>query len=224
MCVKNQSVHRLINHLVSVAGQKSGLFDYTVVDYGSDEAYREVLRPICSHFGVDLIEVNRDTDPWRHGRAFNIGIRHYIDAGYEVVFTTGADLVYTNDFFKKALEILAPGNFVTGPLYLVRKDGTIEEAPFYYYGTLTMARVDNWKQLRGYDEDYTHWGKEDIDVAERLQEIGLEDKRIQFAWAYHQWHDDPGRRQEEARNQNEHIFYGRKGQIARNQGKEWGAL
>lgn len=218
ICVKDQNIHRLINHLVSIGSQIADPFSYVLVDYGSSEPYRVKVREIATWFGIELIEVDRDVTPWRHGRAFNIGIKHL--RGCDVIFTTGADLVYEAGFLQAAFDLWEENAVVTAPLVRVRQDGALLVSDGPYYGTLTLAGKDRWFKLRGYDEDFTHWGREDTDLIERMLRTGMRKKHT-TVYAWHQFH--PTRENLEASARNTKMYYDRAGRIERNPGG-WGEL
>lgn len=214
VCGKDQDIHRFVAHLVTVGWQivsGNDAVTYTVVDYGSKEPYRVQLRALVKHFGFNLIEVDGDTDLWRHGRAFNIGIRANEDA--DVIFTTGADLLLPPDFLSEAFRAWAPGKIVTAPLMKVDKDGRFYQAPHIFYGTITAIEKEWWFKRRGYDEDYTHWGREDIDLVERAKGDGLKVVEIDVP-AWHQYH--PTRKNARASEKNTKIYYDRSGLLTRN--------
>ena len=214
VCGKNQNIHRFIAHLATVSWQiipEGHELTYTVVDYGSEEPYRVQLRALVNHFGLNLIEVDNDTDPWRHGRAFNIGIKASKDA--DVIFTTGSDLLLPPFFFGAAVNAWKTKKIVTAPLIKTRQDGEFYRAPHIFYGTITMIEKEWWFKRRGYDEGFTYWGREDIDLVERALADGFELVEIpETAW--HQFH--PARVNTVASKQNTKIYYGKKGKITRN--------
>lgn len=220
--IKNQDIHRLINHLLSIKWQ-SVKFDYTIVDYGSTPQYRGILKQLVAYFGLDTIKVvyvDRDTDPWRAGRVFNIGIRANEQA--DAIFVVGADLIYPPNFIESALALWDPGVLVTSTLVRPSKEGFLKPSDGCYYGTLTMAAREKWFEIRGYEEDYTHWGREDTDICERLQRAGLALKCMRNLPGWHQHHSS-GAINKEASEKNTKIYYDRSKQIKRNP-DGWGEL
>jgi hypothetical protein len=222
--IKNQNLHRLYHHLLTIKWQ-SVKFDYTIVDYGSTPQYRGALKKAIAYFGLDtfkVIYVDRDTDPWRAGRCFNIGIRANEQA--DVIFVAGADLLYPPNFFETALGLWKPGKFITSTLVRPGAKGMLKPSDGCYYGTLAMAERERWFEIRGYEEDYTHWGREDTDLAERMQKgpnpLVAECMRNLPAW--HQ-HHPPGKINKEAGERNTKIYYSRAKQVKRNP-DGWGEL
>jgi GT2 family glycosyltransferase len=222
VCVKNQDIHRLINHLLSIKWQ-SVKFDYTIVDYGSTPQYRGALKKLVAYFGLDtmkVIYVDRDTDPWRHGRAFNIGIKANEQA--DVIFTVGGDLIYPPNFIEAALDLWKPGVLITSTLVRPSREGLLKPSKDCYYGTLAMAAKEKFFEIRGYEEDYTHWGREDTDLVERLKRSGLEARCLDNIPGWHQHHES-GKINQEASERNTKIYYERTKQIKRNP-DGWGEL
>jgi hypothetical protein len=223
VCVKDQDLHRFTLHLASIAwqivpGEVQGGFSYTVVDYGSTPAYREKLHPIVEHFGFKVIEVNKDTDPWRHGRAFNIGIRANEAADY--IFTTGGDLVFEPDLLSQAIALAAPRVYINAPLSWTKSDSSLSVSKGAYYGTLAFIEKEWWFRRRGYDEDFTHWGREDTDLFERAKQDDYAVRSV-TSCAWHQFH--PPRFPPETADRNREIYYEKNGNKERNTGC-WGEL
>lgn len=219
VCIKNMSFHRLIPHLLSIQSQVGIDFDYVVVDYGSAEEYRKVLRSLVARIGVGLVEVNRNTEPWRHGRAHNIGIRANEHA--DLIFTTDADLIWPSMGFKAIADAWeGPGSMVVAHRLNVQMAGTIRDVGVEY-GALVATDKDWWFAVRGYDEDFSHYGREDGDIADRAKKFGL--KMVEIGpHLWHQHHFGTNRTDESA-TENERIFYERMGMTMRNP-DEWGEL
>jgi glycosyltransferase involved in cell wall biosynthesis len=76
--------------------------------------------------------------------------------------------------------------------------------------------------IGGYDEDYSGWGADDNDFADRIVEYGLpkvwiDHRQCQLLHLYHA-------RSYKNIDRNRRIYNKRKGKIIRNEGREWGQL
>jgi len=165
----------------------------------------------------------RDTEPWREGRALNIGIKR---AETPYILTTNADLIFAPNFVEVVL-----GKLVENPKRLVICDRIdldirgeeIGKAPPHYYGTCLGTTLEWWVKVRGFDERYKVWGRVDHDLHNRAKTDGLEIVNADKTSAWHQYHkhlDSDNRL--EVEEYNREIFYESTSIIRNKEG--WGEL
>jgi len=198
-----------------------------VVDYGSNPRHLRQIRTLTQPDWIRLIEVTRDTEPWREGRALNIGIKH-TETPY--LFTTNADLIFAPNFVSLVLGALRqdPNAFVLcqNRIELDKAGNDAGLSDNCYYGSCMGAPKDWWLKVGGYDERYSVWGYVDIDVAFRAKTDGRRwhdisgDAKIRHQYHKHIRFDRDG--VQAAIKHNRDIFYGTRG-VVRNDG-HWGEL
>ena len=182
------------------------------------------------------------------GFAFNIGAKR-TDSKY--LFLCCAEIYHQSDTLAPMLNLLREhehkvmvipngktdaNGTITG---LLRRDGSIPDETFHginarllvnYPFFMGMAREDFFK-IGGYDEDFTGVGVEDKDLVERLKWSGCRYVQAHEALIIHLHHSRAKRNRgapaapADSRIQyNRNLFQAKKGQIVRNQDREWGIL
>jgi len=170
--LKNLDRKTVVGFWDSVLGQrKRG--EVVVVDYGSSSENLEWERDLFQGENVKFIEVTRDTDTWREGRVYNVGIRHASSA-YVVVVT--ADTILSDNFItecdaalkekQKAMILCLRTNVADGV--------EVGYAPRCFFGNCIGASLEWFTKVRGYDEVYHGWGRVDEDLVYRALVDGLE--------------------------------------------------
>lgn len=101
---------------------------------------------------------------------------------------------------------------------LVEFCGSANPRPYFFCGLLAR---EMFMSLRGFDEDYTGYGYDDDDFAERLRRVG-----VQFEFTnllvHHQWHPPMGTGAEDMREMATLYQRKRSEGVVRNLGREWG--
>ncbi|MHA2084454.1 MAG: glycosyltransferase family 2 protein [Candidatus Thorarchaeota archaeon] len=191
---------------------------------------------------------NKTGDYWRvPGFAFNIGAKQ-TDSRF--IFLCCAEIYHQSNTLAPMMDLLrthkkkvmviphgkTDGNgTVTG---ILQRDGSIPDAMFHgikarllinYPFFMGMAREDFFR-IGGYDEDFVGVGVEDKDLVERLKWSGCRHVQAPTALVIHLHHS---RRRSQIGlsdgitnrlQHNRNIFQAKKGQIIRNQDREWGVL
>jgi glycosyltransferase involved in cell wall biosynthesis len=110
--------------------------------------------------------------------ARNVGARH-VDADW--IGFVDSDVVLDPGFAAAIRPMLAPGGF-----YRARSDDP------GLGGTFVCARGD-FERVGGYDEVYPCWGKEDNDLFDAFQFVGLDQRSFPASLLRHLPHDDASR-------------------------------
>jgi hypothetical protein len=96
-----------------------------------------------------------------------------------------------------------------GPLRLARwRNASTPRLDWAYHPSITMTYSAFHHLIRGYDEFFEVWGREDADLLRRLLKLGLDRRTLdaEAAFYLHQWHPkyenlpDEGREQASRRN------------------------
>jgi glycosyltransferase involved in cell wall biosynthesis len=183
--------------------QNQSLSDYEVIllDYGSTQGVSEKIETLCTHYSkVRYIYSDARGYFWSCSQAFNQALYH---AKGEYLVMLDIDLVVPRHFLNFALGEWSEENFLIFKVFYLPPRFTdwqgLRSNPERYmnaekseYGGLGNIFVlkKHLQQTGGYDTFYRFWGEEDIDMARKLNKIGLEAKIIQpeSLPIFHQWH------------------------------------
>lgn len=209
--IRNRTDHRIVNALRSIREQvyPRGQVQALVVDYGSDPAEAARLATICRRFDARLVRVEGVT-VWSRSRCLNVGLR---ETDTKFVMTSDSDLILSPGYLADAAATLEshPLSVVCAPMLdlpeesadaLVRaaeEDGVLDAEGLK---TECLARKEMkmhpsagftftayYHAIRGYDEFYEGWGREDDDLMSRLIALGIRMTAIREPSYYlHQWH------------------------------------
>ena len=167
----------LARSLVSATAQTTPC-KVIVVDYGSSRNYARPIRALASYHRADQY-VRVDAREWSRGRAMNLAIRR-CDTPYFAAMD--ADCLMDPRYASHLLTNAGERNFVVS---CVRR--TTEARRTYQGATAAPARAVHIEEghglicaplvwltkVRGYDEAYRIWGREDSDLLERARMDGL---------------------------------------------------
>lgn len=129
-----------------------------IVDYNCPEnTIGYVLR---NHRQAKVIRADVGENDWNLSASRNLGYRH---SQGEILLFLDADTLLNIDFLART--IIEKGTFITGNNY----------APHEVCGCCMVWRED-FEKVKGYNEAMQGWGSEDIDLYQRLQAIGLQQK------------------------------------------------
>lgn len=204
---RNRSLSTVQRCLKSIVQQRFESFEVLFVDYGSEAAYGQAIRQKMSHFSfMRYIYTETRGFFWSRGASLNLGLAK---AKGEVVIAVDVDLILTPDFLEAiyqqyennhfliypalnmpemAEEELDLVDFPTLPILPKLKQNHYQDPS--YLGCIVVER-DKLLKVNGYDEFYRLWGREDIDLARRLeQQLALKKKvlSVEQAFVLHQWH------------------------------------
>ena len=209
--VRNRSDYRIVNALRSIRNQDYpfGRVTALVVDYGSDASEAQRLREICRAHGAELERVD-GVDLWSRSRCLNVGLRR-VRTRY--VMTSDADLVLSPEYVADAVSVVrADPLSIACSVALDLPEDTVEvmraaaergELPdLRALARRTGVRLDGalhpsialthtafHRAIRGYDEFFEGWGREDDDLMRRFEALGLGRAPVPDRSFYlHQWH------------------------------------
>ncbi len=155
-------------------------FAVVVVDYGDpDRCFEWVAQQ--KHPQLSAVRVCDDVDEFNLSRARNCGARVAV---HELISFVDADALLAEEWLDQAVAPVLSGQAVV----------TIPDWPSPACG-ICVVRKSDFHSVRGFDESLRGWGHEDIDLIQRLGELGVvarfdsgliqmiqhsEDLRVQF--------------------------------------------
>jgi GT2 family glycosyltransferase len=200
-------------------------FAFPVEVLVADDGGADHCEAVCDRWraeGLDVryLRVRPPGAPRNNAIARNAGIRL---ARWPLLLQSDPDIVFVTDVISACVAAWQPGVFCSVSRYhpltrsaWYRLRARTGEATLADYRTATQGRQNMvhspdgvhglhgaflceaavLRQLRGYDERFTHWGWEDADLLGRLRGLGLERVYVEGACVAHQWHpvlrdDDP---------------------------------
>jgi len=195
---RNRDIERVKRCLDSLERQTMTAFRLVFVDYGSARpAAEEVERLVCQYPFCDYIYSETRGYPWNRSHALNTGGRL---ARSPYLMTTDVDMLFPPDFLQTFMA-RASSDKVLYCSHLFLPQGFADwENIDSYAGKLRTASKDAlgacqlvattiFNEIRGFDEYYRYWGREDRDIHERLLAAGLQAEWLNDQTRmYHQWH------------------------------------
>jgi hypothetical protein len=209
--VRNRMDYRIGNALSSIRAQRGlpGALRIVVVDYTSEPPTGRRLRELCGLHEADYVRVD-DAPRWSRSRCLNVGVRRTTT---KFLMTSDVDVLLSPDYLADAIGTLraAPLSVVCSAMLDLpeRSAGSMQRIA-ETGAALDLAR---WKRvctprlgwpmhpsiivtftaflqlIRGYDEYYELWGREDADLMRRLDYLGLQPRTPGAGSFYlHQWH------------------------------------
>jgi GT2 family glycosyltransferase len=247
--VRDRTDHRLPLALRSIREQTlpADRVHILVVDYGSEPAAADFTAERCRLHGAQYVRVDT-AGVWSRSRCLNIGIRQTTT---KYLLTSDVDILFSPAYIAEAVDVLreAPLSVVCsamldlpedttaelqsigesgGPLRLARwRNASTPRLDWAYHPSITMTYSAFHHLIRGYDEFFEVWGREDADLLRRLLKLGLDRRTLdaEAAFYLHQWHPkyenlpDEGREQASRRN----TERWRQVQTILRNGADWGA-
>jgi glycosyltransferase involved in cell wall biosynthesis len=135
-----------------------------LVDYGSNEENLRWEREMCEKYGINLIEVTRDTDIFNKCRALNIGIKR-VTTPYTM--TGDIDIIYKDNFIEEVEKVMSDNRLVTCRRLNMDEEGNITDKHQNAWGGCFILPTKWLIEVHGFDEKYTMWGREDNDLFDR---------------------------------------------------------
>ncbi|MFA5856460.1 MAG: glycosyltransferase [Candidatus Pacearchaeota archaeon] len=204
---KNIGIDRLANCLRSLNSQdyKKSLYHVVVIDYGS-ETNVQLVRELCKSYNFTYIRVN-NVNIWNRSHAVNIGIknsnsRYILISDIDIIFEKNYLSICVNEMRNNPYQFLY-SDVLDIPKETLKKDIDVIREYHFIKSRSKFRRFSNsvvgmgicftlkraFELVNGYDENYKLWGFEDIDLAERLFQIGIKLNHIGSKTSYlHQWH------------------------------------
>lgn len=194
---KNKDLQRIKRSLDSLQNQTNREFEICVVDYGSDEFYKNALIKILSEYSdINHVYSYHRNQPWSRSKAINIGIRK-IKTPF--VFVADIDMIFRYDFISELHKLKNENTSVCFRVGFLDEKESQQNKKFEHYKIkhlsdkgaegLSLFPVKALELVFGFDEFFHFWGAEDQDIHNRLESLGLQkiyyNKEILML---HQWH------------------------------------
>ncbi len=195
---RNREPERVDRCLASLAAQTRKDFVVLFVDYGSWPQQAAAAKAVVEKYPfARYIYTDTRGWPWNRSHALNIGIRM---ARTSTVLTTDVDIVFSKGFLGALLgeqdgqsivhcaPVLMPKG-MSDYTQLTSAQIIAHSTARTHRGTCQCFPLPAIVQVRGFDEYYRVWGREDEDLAQRLIHFGLADRWINGkVTIYHVWH------------------------------------
>jgi GT2 family glycosyltransferase len=194
---RNRGIRIIKNCLDSLANQSDTVFEWFLVDYGSDESHLEALRSLIQNYSqVQFITCPTSRQLWSKSRAINIALKKSSNSFF---FVGDIDMIFHPNFIKKIRCFCDAEKLVYFQVGFINKQESLKGISFESYDIafksnkeatgMTLYPTAALKSINGFDEFYQGWGAEDTDVHIRMQNAG-------FAFEFydteilvkHQWH------------------------------------
>ncbi|MEZ4866322.1 MAG: glycosyltransferase [Caldilineaceae bacterium] len=235
---RDRDVERIKRCLNSLQQQTFRDFTVIFVDYGSSTANARAAQNVVEQYSFCRY-IYSDTRgyPWNRSRALNIGGRL---ATSPFLITTDVDMIYPPDFLQHVADQVAedrmlycyhhflPANFDDWN-NLCNYAGKLPKATKEFLGACHCVPTEIFHQIRGFDEYYQYWGKEDTDINVRLKQVGLKEVWLNdWTYMFHQWHPasnfkTAGFMPDGLWGRVENYFHRNQGYLVRNS-KNWGQI
>ncbi len=132
---------------------------------------REVVHLVAGTAGLKAtVLVNDEDHPWRAPtKSINVGIRA---ARGDLILVISPETAFSGDVPSRVISACdaVPGGTVVGRLSFntIRRDALVRAG---LWGNICAPRAV-LEEIRGYDESFTKWGGDDVDVRRRIQLAG----------------------------------------------------
>lgn len=165
-------------------------FELLIADGGSKnyEETKEYLENYDGPVPMRMVQ-HKIGDAFLRSLLNNVGIRN---AKAEYIMTTDVDMAFGPKFLQTLNELLSTKIFIDSRtmywklpfakmIYGGKKDlyNKVEECRIGRIKKRTTAggcqctHIDNWRRVRGFDENYIGWGSEDQDLLQRIKMSGI---------------------------------------------------
>ena len=196
---RDREISRITRFLQSLSQQSFTDFECILVDYGSQPEFAHATRDVCSKYSFcTYLYTSTQGWYWNRSHALNIGIRK---GQGEYVLCTDIDMIFSRDFLKSYASEVHTGNQLVTRVQLLPESftdydkvddlkQTFELTSPNAMGGAHCVQRQHLESIRGYDEFYRIWGREDRDCIKRLENSGLTlEWHDQDSYPiYHQWH------------------------------------
>ena len=168
IAIKNKPEETAKRSLEGLLGQTHPC-NVNIVDFGSTEENLKWERKLFS--SVNFIEAKTDLEHYSSSRALNIGIKR-VETPYTLI--TDIDLIPSSNFVEEVMKVLNDKTAVLCRRIDLDDDGNeIRLHSEGAYGACLAIQTDWLKKVRGFDETYTYWGREDDDMFDRIKQDGF---------------------------------------------------
>ena len=172
-----------------------------LVDYGSTPEFQKIVKKVTAEYASSSLYV--PIENWKKTHANNIGLKK---VSTKYVLFSDVDMIYKPNFIETVLKMLEREKAIVTCKcsYLSKNEtrGLIMPIDWKTYKPVIdqvsgetavgacLAMNTEWMQsIGGFDEKFSGWGREDVDVlcrakSAKLCQIGIEESTSFF----HQWH------------------------------------
>lgn len=209
--VKNRGGYRLQNALKSIRLQDYdiNLIKICIVDYGSTSGNAKDIETLCAEYNAYYVYV-KNTGNWNRAHCLNIGIKR---AKTRFVLTADVDIIFASNYISKAIRILeneplsaiysqcldlpestsnALQDIATGKHkweLLGLRETSSPRSNIIWTDGICCTYTSYFHEVRGYDEYFTGWGSEDVNLSHRFIFYGLRKKSVfEHSYYLHQYH------------------------------------
>ncbi len=235
---RDRDTERIRHFLDSLAKQTNTDFRLLFIDYGSSSYTAEKARGVVEGYAFcEYIYSDTRGYVWNISQARNTGAR-LVQSPY--LMTTDVDMVFPADFLEigmsragKEKVVYSLSKFLPKGFSdwnnLDQRANEFRPATRDAIGACQIVATERYKEIRGFDEYYRYWGREDKDMYERLLALGLQvDWLDDQTTLFHQWHPAANYRTEgylpPAVWNRMNLYYLREKQhLVRNKG-QWGEI
>ena len=194
---RNRDLSRIKLSLESLENQKNQNFEVLFIDYGSDPEFSVPLEKLVQSFTfASYFYIAHSGLLWNKSKAFNFGIRR---SSTSYIFTADIDLILHPDTTKVLEDLASDQSFTLFDYGYLPQHLTPEKIAEYSFDLLRPSHYGEingvglypksaLEAIRGFDEFYHFYGSEDVDLFQRLENLGLECKREKRKLLLHQWH------------------------------------
>ncbi|OOV29302.1 hypothetical protein BXU11_05125 [Flavobacterium sp. LM5] len=194
---RNRDLERVKRSLDSLALQTDHRFKVLFVDYGSSPQQASQMEQLINSYSFAYyIYTYTCMQPWSRAKALNVGLQQLAT---DFVFTADIDMIFSPHLVSILHEVKHPQKAVYFKVGFLSREESFSEKPFDQYiisftsdvgaQGLSLFAVEALKAINGYDEFLHFWGAEDIDIHNRLEQLGLSSFFYETAiLMLHQWH------------------------------------
>lgn len=198
---RGQDFDRVKNCLESLKKQNNLNFEVILIDSGSNLEVAQKLKSFCKNiniFSIKYIYTETRGHFWNRAYAINLGITKAIKP---FVFVLDSDLILPTGFIDYLIDLAHEKKILILRCYDLKPNTDIEtldirhlpqkinKRPLTGQGNIIVTK-SKLQEIGLYDTFYRIWGREDIDLIDRLEKIGLEKTYIDNSKlpVLHQWH------------------------------------
>lgn len=239
---RNRGFERIKRSLDSLKIQTNKKFNVLFVDYGSSKSIKNRNHKLIANYSfVDYIYTYSIDQPWNKSRALNIAIKK---TKTQFVFIADIDMIFHNLFIEK-LNVLKSDkkNFFFKVGFLSQNESQnskkFEDYKINFVTNqeakgLSLFYTKHLKNINGFDEFFHFWGSEDVDIHNRLNNVGISSVFIEDEiLILHQWHQNYANSQKNVLTKDlqlkniekinyQHLLYNKKNEIQKVNSQNWG--
>lgn len=206
ICFRNRESERVKRCLDSLNNQTIKIFEVIFVDYGSTKELANEIQILLKNYPfVSYIYNDTRGLPWNQPHALNTGL---LKAKGEFIVRLDVDLILPPNFFEVIQQKINKNSYFHSRTYFLtpeftdyqnlfqknKKQNKFKVSNDYYLGLLMIINREFFLSINGFDEYYSFWGHDDLDMSKRIQNEGktLTWLDINDLPVFHQYHPPSG--------------------------------